>query len=1212
MSFYGIVGLIVFMLPETTVGNKQKIVVIALVLLTMPFALLIGYVANRRSKKKAAKLAAETEAKTDEKTDAKAAKAVAPVGDFTDINRSTEEVVQFLKTSNLGEAGKDAVYSLPWYLVAGVPRAGKSSLVMGSNLNFQNLPSQRQSEQKFVRSTQNIDWRVTSDAVFVDTAGRYQSEGADADEWAGLIEAVKKYRKARPIDGLLLVANADKILNSSEQEAEQTAKILRTRLDEVMARTKIRFPVYLIFTNADSIEGFRDSFSTSKGEAKNLVWGATIPIEKSDNSQALFDGEFEILHDSLMKRRLMRLSAPFSPVRQLRIFNFPLHFGGARRKIGAFVATLFRPNPFSENPFLRGFYFTAAPAARPSLPSGGKTLAPNQPNTVGDSYFTERLFRDVILRDKDLVRTLQEQKQRPPILGWILTGLGALVVLSLLTLAGVSLYNNHELLADATERGEKVITIAKADQGNNPLNKNAEQTTREVDATEDLRKLMVKLDDYERNGAPLTMNAGLYSGNQVYREKLLPIYFSVIDQRYKNPTVARVESELRKFAASPAITNPNQLSAQEEENLGKNYDLLKAYLMLSGEYKDKATAEGITVPLKDYWVSESKVPSDLAFTAQQQLDFWAKQIDREPTADKVNGFPRISLDKNLVSGVREKLKAFPPVLRYYKRKVSDISKEVDEKIGVTNVDGLLTRNGAETGYLEGSAAVPGAYTLEGYKLMKTAIVNAKAELGVDDWVMGEQGRNELAQTSDVSRLEELYLRDYAQQWRNFVKGVSIKPYTKANASEALQAFSSVNSPMKTLAEQISLNTNFSAKPVAVGWWGWITGFFSKKEPISTGGSTPVEKEFLPLFTFVGGGDKPTAPVDAYQAEVGKVASKFSTLSVSEINQLSVDLAKDDNKSFPELRAASGKINSLLNPFNQTGTGQDLATLLKEPLDNLNSLLGADAQRQVEKTWTEQLLPQAKELEKGFPFEAAANEADINKLTAYLNPVNGTFSKFYDEQLKKNFDGNPGQLKLKDSATIKFSDDFIVYLNKILTLRDALYQKNATPGFEYEFKLLPIPESLIEVTIDGQKLTSDGTGAGKFKFPGSGETGVLMNFASTGGTSSTSGIPAATPTITAATDANAAGNANTPTAVRPTPSAVKPAADTANTTLKYPGTWGLFKFFDDGNPQKSPTGGYTLTYKLGGKNVAATVTPSGGDLFDNNTFRTLRAPDKFLK
>lgn len=37
MSFYGVVGLIVWLLPPNMVGYQYKIVIIALVLLTLPF-----------------------------------------------------------------------------------------------------------------------------------------------------------------------------------------------------------------------------------------------------------------------------------------------------------------------------------------------------------------------------------------------------------------------------------------------------------------------------------------------------------------------------------------------------------------------------------------------------------------------------------------------------------------------------------------------------------------------------------------------------------------------------------------------------------------------------------------------------------------------------------------------------------------------------------------------------------------------------------------------------------------------------------------------------------------------------------------------------------------------------------------------------------------------------------------------------------------------
>jgi Uncharacterized protein conserved in bacteria len=217
MSFYGLVGAVVYMLPSSTASYNQKIVIVAFVLLTMPFTLLVGWLVTRRSKGKDEKAAAasaaapigmsapaEAASESGNGTASQPAKLTTPAGSYTDISTGAEEVVQFLKGSGLGGAAKEAVYSLPWYLVAGAPKAGKSALVIGSDLNFENLPSQRQSELRMIRPTRSVDWRVTSDAVFVDTAGRYQTEGPDADEWASLLETIRKQRSNRPLDGMIL------------------------------------------------------------------------------------------------------------------------------------------------------------------------------------------------------------------------------------------------------------------------------------------------------------------------------------------------------------------------------------------------------------------------------------------------------------------------------------------------------------------------------------------------------------------------------------------------------------------------------------------------------------------------------------------------------------------------------------------------------------------------------------------------------------------------------------------------------------------------------------------------------------------------------------------------------------------------------------------------------------------------------------------------
>lgn len=1173
MSFYGIVGLVVILMPEDTMGWNYKIATIGLVLLTLPFFLIIMFVASRRSKKKA-RLEAEAES-TSNGNAVPQQNLSAPTGNFGDLNSGAEEVIQFLKSSNLGAGGRDAAYSLPWYIVAGAPKAGKSSLVISSNLNFQTLPSQRQSEQRFVRPTGNVDWRVTSDAVFIDTAGRYQTEGVDAGEWSGLLETIKKYRSNRPLDGFVLVVDSRTILKDDERAVEELAKVLRTRLDDATARLKVRFPVYLVFTHADTIEGFKDSFSASKNEDKSLVWGATIPIEKSDNAQTLFDGEYEILQNAIMKRRLVRLSAPFPPVRQLRIFNFPLHFSSARRKFGAFVNALFRPNPFSENPFLRGFYFTASPSGR----SGGAA-----PESVNGGFFTERLFRDVVLRDKDLVKTFLAQRQRPPILGWVLTMLGLLITLLLLVLAAVSLLSNNQVLASAEREGGKAINLRQSDAGSDILAKDEDKTRSEIRTIEDLRLLSSQLDQYDREGPPLYMRLGFYSGNRVYKERLLPLYLSLVEKRFAGPTVKKLEAEMKKFSESNPVATPGKLTEKEEQELGRNYDLLKAYLMLSGDFREKAEASHLSNSLKDIWTTESKVPADFKAEAARQLDFWAKQVDRGPN----NGnFPRINIDKTLVENTRKKLQAFPPVQRYYRRKVTEISKEVEEKIGrPTSLEGLLAGQGGDTSALSSSYVIPSVYTRAGNDLMKIAISEATAKLTEDDWVMGEQGKNQLAQSSDAAVLEETYYRDYADHWRKFVAAIDVKRYSNKNEAEAaLQSFSLAKSPMEILMVEIVKNTNLSAPLDDGGWIEWIKGMIFGAGEGTQGGTQP-EKDFRPLFDFVGKkGATANAPIANYRNELGLLARELSGKTDDQLKRIATEMAGDDPKDTLKIGTREKNVNGMLSSFDdaQTPGAKEIAVLLQEPIDRMRALLGADVKTQLAKNWTDQILPAAREIEKGYPFDDSQTDTDLAKLTDFLAPEKGKFSEFYDKKLSSYFEEVGGQLKQKESAEIKFSDEFVTYLNNAMNLRKALFGSSPTPKFEYAFTLKPTTGSIVEVVIDGQKARSEGTGALTATFPGSGaEIGVLMNLVSSG----------------ASTAPTTSSNTSTP------------ASDAAQ--LKHPGPWGIFRFVDAGKPQKQAGGEYNLAYSLGGKSVTATIKPSGGDLFDKTIFQKLKAPDAFIR
>jgi len=492
--------------------------------------------------------------------------------------------------------------------------------------------------------------------------------------------------------------------------------------------------------------------------------------------------------------------------------------------------------------------------------------------------------------------------------------------------------------------------------------------------------------------------------------------------------------------------------------------------------------------------------------------------------------------------------------------------------------------------------------------MQKAIAESSEKLSEDDWVV-ESGKKEAPTTTDEARLKDRYQRDYADRWLNFVKSVRVKPYkNKDEASNALQSFSSDSSPMRILLNEVNRHTNLSAKSETGGWWDWLMSRFrSKTQTAQTGGGMPVEKAFQPLTVFVSTKEqKDNAPIEKYQGEIGKVFNRFNGISEDKFKEIAQQLAAEKDDPL-QLQKSETTITNLIKSFDDSQAAQALASLLQKPLGNLRVLLGVDSKDQIKKIWAEQIFGEAKKIEKGFPFEDSQTESDLNDLKVFLNPTDGKLSMFYKDNLNKYFEEANGQLKAKETSKDLFTDEFVAYLNSAFNLRKALFGTNPTPKFEYEFQLNPVKDAIIEVKIDGQTITSEGTASTKLSFPAgtATETGVFMSLVSTSGTSSTSGtqLPANSSANSSPANVN---TANTSKFLQ------NSNANSPNEPLKFQGNWGLFRFIDKGAPQKQPDGKYLLSYDIGGKKVTAVVKPSGGDLFDKTIFRSLKAPQNILK
>jgi type VI secretion system protein ImpL len=1076
--------------------DAARIILVALVLMIIPLALVFNRYRKKRKGQKTIPAAERMAAKPTPQLSA-------PARAYDELTRSAEEAVQWLRSTRLGgEQAGGVVYRLPWFLVAGAPASGKTSLILSAGLDFHALPSQRRAEIHLVRPTRDCEWRITDSAVLLDTSGRYQTEGPDRDEWAALIETIKNCRKERPLDGLLVVASIAHLLASNDGEIEQEAKVLRARLDEVIARVRVRFPVYLIFTHADAVEGFADFFRTLSAEERAQVWGATVPLEQTANSHALFDVEFDYLSDALMRRRLSRISVPAPPNEQLRMFDFPLRFQEARRKLGLYTSTLFRPNPFSESPMLRGFYFSSSGSSSRSssnmAPSGDAPAAlaadgaaATRP-VVGDALFTQDLFNDVLLRDKDIAASVQASKPRSHSLRNAALAVAAGLLVFFLIGEVASFLNNKSLIARASAVG----MAADARTGAKKRRAEAKETKpspEELADANSLREVLVELDGYDRGSRPLFYRFGLYSGNSI-NPRLRAVYFDLIDRWFFTPALASLKNKMQTFApepadsAEPASGKKDNLS---EDDLDYHYDLLKVYLMLSGYKKDNqkvAEPTFLANQLAPFWNESS--PDRMEHLARQQLDFYATQVSYELRGEEGDP-PTHHADEEVSKGMRGRLAAYPAYKRFYKR----ITTQIDSQVQPITVSNILKGSGNNA--LNGSYAVPGSFTIEGYyRYMRDAFDSATEEMGKDDWVLGTQATAAGAQPVDVAALKERYFRDYTAHWQKFLKGLSVRPYDvnrKDDAVEALRTLGSSNSPLVLVINEVSRHTKLSVAPTGGGLTGWIRGIFSSKVSGTTEGKV-VEEEFAFLHQFTSTeGDKNASAISQYRGALEELATNIAkkTPQQLKITEQAIVSGAEDDIGFT---AAQAKVQNLLASF-QNAAALDAAKALKEPLDNVKLMLSGGGCDDLERMWSQQLYGQAYALESGYPF-AGAGSAKVTDLVRFFNFEDGEFSKFFNNRLSVFFENVDGRWQRKDSSPCQFSDEFVKYLNNALRLRDAVFPGNSkTPKVSYEIKLQPPPEGyVIVMEVDGNKIEAQGNSpaAGNFTWPAqSGNAGVKV-------------------------------------------------------------------------------------------------------------------------
>jgi len=902
------------------------------------------------------------------------------------IKEKLDKAIAILKRSKMAKArgGAEALYVLPWYMIIGPSAAGKSTALRNSGLNFPPIDtdSADPGRVKGLGGTRNCDWWFTNEGIILDTAGRYtiSSQGAeDREEWTKFLLMLKKARSRAPINGLLLAISMDDMLRKSEDERVEMAKALRARIDELIVKLEILFPIYVIFTKCDLIAGFGEYFGDYNRDWRDQVWGYTRKYELSKTPlHQEFATECARLKAVLDQRRLRQLATEVRPANKRATYLFPLEFEAATQRLVPFVETLFAPNPYQQNPMVRGFYFTSGtqegtPVAQlmaamrrdyglvapPSTPT-----APSEPK----AYFIRDVFQEIILPDESTVlpTTAAEKRRRIGRLTFI--GVAALgLVLSSVVFLNTYLRNRGTAEYLASVAGH-AMAVTSASRGYS------------LDALDSLEVLRSTLERMEQ-GPGVFRRWGLYFGD-IPLDAARQAYFKRYHDLFLEPSTDKLEGRLRQL---------RNFTTDEESDL--YFQSASAYLMMTA-HKDSVRHDLGALLTESDTLWRSTVPSEEQgrfehLLAVQTRYYWTHRANTELR------WTRAQADAATLADIKEAMANYWTVGRLYRIVVNDASAAMGSAYTLLDAaPGSVRVQGGQ---------IPRAFTSDGWeKHVEKRIDNMPAEIAADPALNAAFGRMEASKIKE--ELTSRYAAEFRNSWRVFLENARLVPVADlTEATGALDELAQPTSPMIGL-----LKAAFANSKIGIG------GRYEDE----------IRAEFDPVGRFLGeietdgGSETGAATYLKLMADVPKLTGK-----AAEGLQSDARCAIQVKKLNTEIEDRRRMIGRLIAGSNLARSAQ---TWLARPLDAARLAAGGEACACLNRLWEPYFKKFQTTFEQAYPFNRSAeNEAPRAEVAGFFSSTGGIFS--FDE-----FEGAPAR-----AEGISMSGEYMHALSIAEQLRAAM-------------------------------------------------------------------------------------------------------------------------------------------------------------------------------
>ena len=960
--------------------------------------------------------------------------------------------------------GQRYLYELPWYVIIGAPGSGKTTALLNSGLEFPLAATMGDASVRGLGGTRNCDWWFTSQAVMIDTAGRYTTQDSDRQTdqkaWSGFLGLIKKSRPRQPLNGVLVTVSVTDLLTRSAAERAEHAAAVRARVQELHQQLGIRFPIYLLVTKCDLLAGFMDYLGDAGKELRQDPWGFTFKLDERQHSDlAVFAEEFDALEKRLGDGLIDRLQSERDVQRRARIYAFPQQFAGLRGVLGEFVEKVFSPSQFEDHPLLRGVYFISGTQegtpidrmlgrversyrlARTALPA-------NQPS--GKSFFLSRLLQEVVFSEAELSGTnLKWERRRSAVAlaGYALVGL---LFAGAVTAWGISYVNNRHYVGEVSARVDAVRQLVQATP-----NRASSDVVVLLPALAATQALAV---DAQRS-VPWSLGFGLYQGRkldsaaqQVYKRMLVDALL---------PRLAlRVEEQLKNSNDNPEL----------------QYEALKTYVMLQDP--DHFDAQALKLYVLADW--DGNLPRDVTSEQRAALESHLDALLAQGAA--VSPLPE---DKALLAQTRARVAAVPLAQRVYSRirrqgVGADIAEFTVAKAAGAGAALVFTRaSGAPL-----TRGVPGLYTYDGYhRGFQREVERSTQQLSDEEgWVLGlpdaERSRtlrDPLAVARLTDQVRRLYLTDYAKQWEAFIADIRMLPTGNlAQAVQMARILSATDNPLAPLVRAMVKETTLTVsdkKGVVERAGDKATNTISesreqlmrllgnKSAPGAVAPGARIEsivddrfEGLRNLVTAPGGGSGP-APIDGTIALINEVYALLTADDTAVRGGNAPPISDVPNKVKAEAARLPEPVRSLLDTLLASGSSAALGATRANLSQSVKSSIGEFCKQAVAGR---------------YPFtRSSRNDVTQDDFGRLFSP-GGLFDDFFQKNLANFVDTNtrPWSFRQVGDARLGADTGTLAQFQRAAAIRDTFFRSGGkSPSLRLDFKPLDMDATITQFTLD---------------------------------------------------------------------------------------------------------------------------------------------------